>query len=116
MSYRALFDAVEPTFTRTVPAIVSTSSPPRPHLDPRDVASVSRALRIGTPGSGLHPIGMRQIEIGPRALDTLPEIVAGIRRPGAIAMLVDATPMTWRGSDLKAHVQVLMRYWRRRRR
>jgi glycerol-1-phosphate dehydrogenase [NAD(P)+] len=82
-----------------------TSSPPRPHLDPRDVASVSAALRIGTPGSGLHPIGIRRIEIGPRALDTLPEIVADVRRPGAIALLTDATPMTRHGSDLKAHVR-----------
>ena len=51
-----------------------------------------------------QPIGMRTIRIGADALDRLEADVASVARPGPVHVLMDATPMTRAGRDLKADV------------
>jgi len=72
-----------------------------PLADPTDLAGVRRQLAAADPEGRLHPIGMRAIEIGPDALDALPEIVRRLARPGPIVVLADSTPMRRGPADLK---------------
>lgn len=74
------------------------------HLDPVDLDGVRRALGLDEPGSGLHPILMRRIEIGPDALDRLPAIVDALRRPGPLAVLADRRAMRRGTTDLKPDI------------
>ena len=53
-------------------------------------------------GPTRRPIGIRCIRIGPDALDRLVDDVAEIRRDGDVLVVMDQTPMTRRGADLKA--------------
>ena len=54
---------------------------------------------------GLRAIGMREITIGPAAIDRLVPAVASLRRgDGPVTMLVDRTPMRRGGADLKADI------------
>jgi glycerol-1-phosphate dehydrogenase [NAD(P)+] len=74
------------------------------HVDPADLDAVRRAVGLDERSSPLHDIGMDRIVIGPDALDELPGLVAGLRRPGAIALVVDDVPMRRGADDLKALV------------
>jgi glycerol-1-phosphate dehydrogenase [NAD(P)+] len=53
----------------------------------------------------LQPIGLSQVHIGPDALAQLPAIVANLRRPGEVLLMMDATPMRRANADLKALVE-----------
>jgi glycerol-1-phosphate dehydrogenase [NAD(P)+] len=81
-----------------------TTSLARSYRDPRDLAALTRALKLDATGSALHPIGTRTIEIGANALDAIDEIVARTMGDGPIALLMDTTPMRRGRLDLKSHV------------
>lgn len=66
------------------------------------------SLRIRLADADLRPIGLRRIVTGRDALDTLPSIVDSVAASGTVALLVDATPMRRRGTDLKAAVHELL--------
>lgn len=71
--------------------------------DPIDLDALRKAMAPGPDGPRRRPIGLRRIEIGIDALDTLPEAVAAARiGSGPVIVLVDATPMRRAGRDLKA--------------
>ena len=67
--------------------------------DPTALDDLRRRL-----GPARKPIGIRSIQLGPDALDRLVEDVQGIRHDGDVLVVMDATPMTRRGVDLKATV------------
>jgi len=66
------------------------------------------SLRTRLADARLRPVGLRRIVAGRDALDALPSIVESFAGSGAIALLVDATPMSRRGTDLKAAVPLLL--------
>jgi glycerol-1-phosphate dehydrogenase [NAD(P)+] len=72
------------------------------HVDPTDLEAVRAAVGLDQPGSTLHDVGLDRIVIGPDAIDELPAIVRAVGRPGPVAVVVDRTPMTRAGADLKA--------------
>jgi glycerol-1-phosphate dehydrogenase [NAD(P)+] len=74
------------------------------HVDPSDLDAVRRAVGLDTDGSTLHPVLMDRIVIGSDALAELPAIVAALRRPGPVALVVDPVPMRRGGDDLKSLV------------
>jgi glycerol-1-phosphate dehydrogenase [NAD(P)+] len=71
------------------------------------------ALRIRLAGADLRPVGLRRIVAGRNALDALPEVVEELAPSGTIAVLVDATSMRRRDTDLKATVHDLLFRMRR---
>jgi glycerol-1-phosphate dehydrogenase [NAD(P)+] len=73
----------------------------RRHVDPTDLGAVRQAVGLDEPSSTLHDIGMARIVIGPDALDDLARLVADVRRPGRIALVVDRQPMRRGADDLK---------------
>lgn len=56
----------------------------------------------------LRPIGMQSITLDDDALDTLPELVRSLSRPGPVLVLADPVPMRRGPLDLKAHVLTLL--------
>ena len=81
--------------------------------DPTDLADLRRRLATGPPGAAVQgerrrSIGMDRIRIGPDVLPALPDDVAAIRRDGPIVVVMDETPMTRGGSDLKASVMAML--------
>lgn len=75
--------------------------------DPTDLDGLRRRLAEGD-SSRRHPIGMGRIRIGTDALSALPGDVASVRRDGPVVVLVDETPMTRRGEDLKSTVAAML--------
>ncbi|HEX6868446.1 MAG TPA: iron-containing alcohol dehydrogenase, partial [Candidatus Limnocylindrales bacterium] len=75
--------------------------------DPTDLGDLRRRLGSGDP-SRRRPIGMDRIRIGPDVLDALPDDVAAIRRDGPVVVVMDETPMTRRGDDLKSAVVAML--------
>lgn len=75
-----------------------------PLPDPTDLDAIRHLLDAADPDRRLHPVAMRAIEIGPDALDALPEIVRSLSRPGPIVVIGDQTPMRRGADDLKALV------------
>lgn len=74
-----------------------------------DLAVVRAQLSDGASGTGLRPIGLREVTIAWGALDELVPAIERVVPVGAeVVMLVDATPMLSGGRDLKAHVQSLL--------
>ncbi len=55
-------------------------------------------------GPTRRPIGIRRIRQGPDVLDYLVDDVAEFRQDGDVLVVMDRTPMTRRGADLKATV------------
>jgi glycerol-1-phosphate dehydrogenase [NAD(P)+] len=66
------------------------------------------ALRTRLADADLRPVGLRRIVAGRDALDALPGVVADLAPAGTIAVLVDATLMRRRGTDVKAAVHDLL--------
>ena len=67
--------------------------------DPMDLGMLRR--RLAGDGHPRNPIGLGTVRIGSDALDALPDDVARVRRDGPVVIVVDRTPMTRRGVDLK---------------
>ena len=84
--------------------------------DPTDLDGLRGALSTADPEGRLAPIAMSRIEIGPRALYVLPEIVSELAREARtgdlaaprVALVVDATPMRRDGDDLKEEAERLL--------
>jgi glycerol-1-phosphate dehydrogenase [NAD(P)+] len=66
------------------------------------------ALRRDLAGGGLRPLGLGRVVAGEGALDGLPDLVAGLRRPGDVVVLAAATPMTADGRDLRAAAEAAL--------
>ena len=75
--------------------------------DPTDLDGLRRRLAEGDTGRR-RPIGMDRIRIGANALEALPDDVAAVRRDGPVVIVVDETPMTRAGTDLKAAVMTAL--------
>ena len=71
------------------------------------------ALRTRLADARLRPVGLRRIVAGRDALDALPEVVDELAPDGTIGVLVDATLMRRRGTDVKAAVHDLLFRMRR---
>ena len=71
--------------------------------DPTDLDALRRRLADGD-ASRRRPIGMDRIRIGPDALADLPDDIAAIRRDGPVVVVMDETPMTRHGADLKSAI------------
>jgi glycerol-1-phosphate dehydrogenase [NAD(P)+] len=80
--------------------------------DPTDLDGLRELLSSADPEGKLAPIAMRRIEIGPEALDLLPEVVSelagGDGATPRVALVVDATPMRRAGGDLKEEAERLL--------
>ena len=81
--------------------------------DPTDLDGLRGALSAADPEGRLAPIAMSRVEIGPEALNVLPEIVSELARAGnlaapRVALVVDATPMRRDGGDLKEEAERLL--------
>jgi glycerol-1-phosphate dehydrogenase [NAD(P)+] len=76
-----------------------------------DLDGLRAALRRAPDAERLQPIGLARVHIGRDALDQVPAIVAGLRRPGDVLLLMDDTPMRRRDQDLKALVEAQLRAW-----
>ena len=72
--------------------------------DPTDLDALREALAAVDPEGRLHPIEMKRIEIGPSALDLLPEIVSELARSERVVLVADATPILRDGEDLKERI------------
>ncbi|HSK89917.1 MAG TPA: iron-containing alcohol dehydrogenase [Euzebyales bacterium] len=77
----------------------------RTAAEPIDLDALRDALRRAPDAEHLRPIGLRHVHLGTDALDELPAVVAGVRRPGDVVLLMDATPMRRGDDDLKALVR-----------
>lgn len=69
--------------------------------DPTDLKSLREVLVASDPDEKLEPIGMKRIEIGPNALELLPEVVSDLAHDHCVVLVSDATPMSRGGKDLK---------------
>jgi glycerol-1-phosphate dehydrogenase [NAD(P)+] len=83
--------------------------------DPTDLDGLRGALSAADPEGRLAPIAMSRVEIGPEALNVLPEIVSELASeartgdlPPLVALVVDATPMRRDGGDLKEEAERLL--------
>ncbi len=72
-------------------------------LDPTDLDGLRRVL-AAPPDGRRRPIGLRRVEIGADALDSLVAIVDEARRPGDVVVLMDRMPMRRGAENLKAEV------------
>lgn len=70
--------------------------------DPTRLSELRVILNQADPEKRLHPIGMSRIEIGSGALHLVTSIISEIVSTDRVIMLVDSTPMTVRGEDLKS--------------
>jgi glycerol-1-phosphate dehydrogenase [NAD(P)+] len=71
-------------------------------VDATDLDALRLRLRASPDAPARHPIGLRRVEIGPDALGRLPDAIGEVRRAGPVVLVVDETPMTRAGDDLKA--------------
>jgi glycerol-1-phosphate dehydrogenase [NAD(P)+] len=69
--------------------------------DPTNLRALRGALAGSDPDGKLAPIGMSRIEIGPKALGLLPEVVSDLARGKRVVLVADATPISRNGEDLK---------------
>jgi glycerol-1-phosphate dehydrogenase [NAD(P)+] len=76
--------------------------------DPTDLDDLREALKPADPEGKLAPIGMSRVEIGPDALNLLPEVVSEVARGAPRVALVTAAPQRRDGGDLKARVERLL--------
>src|ERR687885_1547748 len=76
--------------------------------DPTDLEALREALAASDPDGRLAPIGMSRIEIGPEALNLLPEAVSELTRGTRVVLVADATPMFRNGEDLKEQAAQLL--------
>jgi glycerol-1-phosphate dehydrogenase [NAD(P)+] len=76
--------------------------------DPTDLDGLREALKLADPEGKLAPIGMSRVEIGPDALNLLPEVVSEVARGAPRVALVTAAPQRRDGGDLKARVERLL--------
>jgi glycerol-1-phosphate dehydrogenase [NAD(P)+] len=70
-----------------------------------DLDGLRTTLRHAPDAGRLQPIGLAQIHIGQGVLERLPAVVVGLRGPGEVVLMMDATPMLRGGTDLKALVE-----------
>ncbi len=76
--------------------------------DPTDLTGLREALNAADPQGRLAPIGMSRIEIGPEAINFLPEVVADLIRGERVVLLSDSTSKTRNGADLNDQVASLL--------
>ena len=77
---------------------VGTSLP-----DPTDLEAIR--ARLADDGLGRRrPLGLGSVTIAKDALERLGDEIDAVRRTGPVVLLVDETPMTRDGEDLKARV------------
>jgi glycerol-1-phosphate dehydrogenase [NAD(P)+] len=76
--------------------------------DPTDLVDLRARLADADPDGRLHPIAMHAVVIGSDVLPTLPDAVADLTSGRSVVLLVDRTPMTRAGADLKAAVHDLL--------
>ena len=69
--------------------------------DPGHLDVLREALRVADPEGRLVPIGISRVEIGPEALGLLPEVVSELTQGKRVSLVVDATPMSREGENLK---------------
>jgi glycerol-1-phosphate dehydrogenase [NAD(P)+] len=69
--------------------------------DPGHLGVLREALKVADPKGRLLPIGISRIEIGPEALGLLPEVVSELTQGKRVSLVVDATPMSRDGENLK---------------
>src|ERR687889_423421 len=74
------------------------------NVDPTNLEALRKALASSDPDGKLAPVGMSRIEIGPEALYSLTEVVAGLTQGRHVVLVADATPMFRNGEDLKERV------------
>jgi glycerol-1-phosphate dehydrogenase [NAD(P)+] len=74
------------------------------NADPTDLDALREALAASDPDGSLSPVGMSRIEIGPKALDSLIEVVSGLTQGNRVVLVADTTPMFRNGKDLKERV------------
>lgn len=60
--------------------------------------------RLAADGQRRRPLGLGRVRISPDALDHLADDIDAVRTTGDVVLLMDATPMTIAGRDLKARV------------
>jgi glycerol-1-phosphate dehydrogenase [NAD(P)+] len=77
--------------------------------DPTDLDGLRHLLAGAVEGVVRRPIGLRSIRIGPDAIDDLADAVEAVKQPGPVVVIVDETPMTRDGADLKAIVAETLR-------
>ena len=78
------------------------------NVDPTDLAGLQEALDTSEPRGRLSPIGMSRIEIGPNAIDLLPEVVADLSQGERIVLVTDSTPKRRNGDDLNDRIEELL--------
>jgi glycerol-1-phosphate dehydrogenase [NAD(P)+] len=69
--------------------------------DPGHLDVLREALKVADPKGRLLPIGISRIEIRPEALGLLPEVVSELTQGKRVSLVVDATPMSRDGENLK---------------
>jgi glycerol-1-phosphate dehydrogenase [NAD(P)+] len=74
------------------------------HADPTNLEALRKALVSSDLDGKLAPVGISRIEIGPEALYSLTEVVAGLTEGRHVVLVADATPMFRNGEDLKERV------------
>ena len=78
------------------------------NADPTDLAGLQEMLDASDPEGRLSPIGMSWIEIGPNAIDRLPEVVTDLSRGGRIVLVTDSTLKQRNGDDLNDRTEELL--------
>ena len=78
------------------------------NVDPMDLAGLQEILDASEPRGRLSPIGMSRIEIGPNAIDRLPEVVADLSRGKRVLFVTDSTPKQRDGDDLNDWIEKLL--------
>lgn len=78
------------------------------HVDPTDLTGLQEMLDASKPQGQLSPIGMSRIEIGPNAIDRLPEVVADLSQGKRVLLVTDSTPKQRHGDDLNDRVEELL--------
>lgn len=75
-------------------------------IDPTDVAAVNERIRAWTgEGESIHPVTIGRVVVDTDALDALADVVRAASGGGPVMMVVDRTPMTRGGDDLKALIE-----------
>lgn len=78
------------------------------NADPTNLAGLQEALSAADPWGRLSPVGMSRIEIGPAAIDFLPEVVADLTWGERVVLVTDSTPKRRDGGDLHDQVASLI--------
>ena len=72
--------------------------------DPTDLDGLRHLLAGSDDGLQRRPIGLQSVRIGPDAIDGLVDAVSAVRNPGPVVVIVDESPISRAGADLKATV------------